>query len=264
MTRSRPEPSRVGVDESPGTVELLPNDLALARAQINSGQSGLAEGTLGRLIARLEASGKGSVDQLDVARALMAEAQWRLGRPVAAGASIGLIRAASPERKRPIISLIEAESLAAAGNTEAAAALAEKLVTAVGVEGAWLLRGGVASRVAWPLPPSLRAPARRMSRPAGLPLPPAFEPTPERAAAAQSRIGLAREAYSEKDLPEGDRQLAAALRLDPRLSTDGIDLLEATLGDESDPDRLLLYGDLLRAAGREAEAEAAVDRAAGA
>ena len=39
-------------------------------------------------------------------------------------------------------------------------------------------------------------------------------------------------------------------------------ILEATLGTEAPAERLLLYGDLLRAAGREADATVAFDRAA--
>ncbi len=63
-------------------------------------------------------------------------------------------------------------------------------------------------------------------------------------------------------MDEGDRQLAAALRLDPRIGPDGVAILEPTLEGEPPPERLLLYGDLLRAAGREAEATTAFDRAA--
>ena len=43
---------------------------------------------------------------------------------------------------------------------------------------------------------------------------------------------------------------------------EGIALLEPTLDDQSPTERLLLYGDLLRAAGRAAEASAVYDRAA--
>jgi hypothetical protein len=265
VTRSRPDgPPPSAGSGGASTIDLVPNDLALARAQMSSGLATLAEGTASRLIARLAVAGRGSQDQLDAARALLAEALWRQGRPLAAGAAVQQIRASSLERKRPIVKVIEAEALAAAGDADGATAIAEKVVGALGVDEAWRLRGGVASRVAWPLPPSLRAPARRSSRPAGMPLPATFEPTAERAAAARSRIDHAREAYEGTDLVEGDRQLAAALRLDPRLGGEGIGMLEATLGEEPDSDRLLLYGDLLRAAGREAEAEAALDRAASA
>ena len=264
MTTSRGDARQAGGGDAgaANSIDLFANDLALARAQIASGLSTLAEGTVLRLITRLEVAGRGSAEQLDLARGLLAETLWRQGRPIAAGAAVQLIRAAGNERKRPMITLIEAEALAAGGNVEAATVLAEKVVAAVGVDEAWRLRGGVASRVPWPLPPSLRAPARRASRPVGLPMPVSFESTPERAAAAQARINLAREAYEADDLVEGDRQLAAALRLDPRLGNEGIAMLETTLGEEPEPDRLLLYGDLLRSAGREAEAEAAVDRAA--
>jgi predicted negative regulator of RcsB-dependent stress response len=52
------------------------------------------------------------------------------------------------------------------------------------------------------------------------------------------------------------------VRLDPRLAEDGIDLVERTLGEEPAAERLLLFGDLLKAAGRGAEAAAAYSRAA--
>ena len=53
-----------------------------------------------------------------------------------------------------------------------------------------------------------------------------------------------------------------ALRLDLRIAPEGIALLEPTLDDQSATERLLLYGDLLKAAGRAAEASAVYDRAA--
>jgi hypothetical protein len=50
--------------------------------------------------------------------------------------------------------------------------------------------------------------------------------------------------------------------LDPRIAGEGVALVEATLGREPAPERLVLYGDLLRAADRPAEASEAYDRAA--
>ena len=244
------------------SIDLFPDDLALARAQINSGLASLAEGVLVRHIARLEVSGRGALDQIDAARSLLAEAIWRQGRPVAAAAVVDAIRNASVERKRPIIILIEAEGRAATGQAEQAARLAEQVVAAIGVDETWKLRAGVPSRIAWPIPPSFRMPARRLGEPAGGGPTPSAEPTPERTAAAHSRLEAARQAYAGADLDEGDRQLGAALRLDPRLASDGVAMLEPTLEPEPAADRLLLYGDLLRAAGREADAEASFDRAA--
>jgi hypothetical protein len=72
----------------------------------------------------------------------------------------------------------------------------------------------------------------------------------------------ARRAFADGDIDEGDRQLAAALRLDPRVAADGAAVLEQTLDEEPAAERLLLYGDLLRAAGREVDATHAFDRAA--
>ena len=243
-------------------VDLIPDDLALARAQLGSGLYGLAEGVLLRLIAGLEAAGKGGLEELDGARALLAEALWRQGRPLSAGAAIEAIRGTSQERRRPLVMLIEAEAVAAAGDPDRAARLAERVVSTVGVDEAWKLRGGVATRITWPAPSSFRAPARRTEGAGSLADGPAALPTPERTAAAHTRLEVARRAFGVGELDEGDRQLAAALRLDSRIGPEGAVMLEATLGNEPAAERLLLYGDLLRAAGREADATVAFDRAA--
>lgn len=241
-------------------VDLLPDELSLARAQLGSGLAVLAEGVLRRHIARLEASGRTSLEEVDAARSLLAESLWRQGRPHAAGAVIDAIRAGSIERRRPITMLIEAESLAAGGDPDRARALMERVVAAVGVDEAWRLRGGVASRLPWPVPPSLRAGSRRATSPA-MPTP-AAPPSPERIAAAHGRVEAARQAYGSDHPDVGDRELGLALRLDPGIAADGVDLLEPTLGSRAAADRLLLYGDLLRAAGRPTDAADAYDRAA--
>ena len=243
------------------TVDLLPDQLSLARVQLASGLHGLAEGVLLRLIAGLEAAGRGGLEELDAARSLLAECLWRQGRPLAAGAVVAGIRATSLERRRPLVMLIEAEALAASGDSDRAARLAERVVSAIGVDEAWKLRGGVATRITWPAPSSFRAPARRPDGVAAAPPAPAV-PTPARTAAAHARVEAARQAFADGDLDEGDRQLAAALRLDLRIGPDGAAILEPTLDAEAPPERLLLYGDLLRAAGREADATIAFDRAA--
>jgi len=54
----------------------------------------------------------------------------------------------------------------------------------------------------------------------------------------------------------------AIVRLDARIGPEGAAILEPSLGKEPPAERLLLYGDLLRAAGREADATVAFDRAA--
>ena len=56
-------------------VDLIPDDLSLARAQLAAGLTGQAEGSLRRHIARLDADGDNgrSLDELDAARALLAE-----------------------------------------------------------------------------------------------------------------------------------------------------------------------------------------------
>lgn len=243
------------------TVDLFPDQLSLARAQLASGMHGLAEGVLLRLIAGLEAAGRGGLEELDAARSLLAECLWRQGRPLAAGAVVATIRATSLERRRPMVMLIEAEALAAAGDSDRAARVAERVVSAIGVDEAWKLRGGVATRITWPAPSSFRAPARRAEATASSPVAPAT-PTPERTAAAHARLEAARKAFADDDPDEGDRQLAAALRLDARIGPEGAAILEPTLEGEAPAERLLLYGDLLRAAGREADATVAFDRAA--
>ena len=122
----------------------------------------------------------------------------------------------------------------------------------------WRLRGGVPGLVAWPLPPSMRD-AARGSTTAATPL---AADSPERIADAHRRLEAARAAYGAGELDRGDQELSIALRLDPRVAVAGIELLEAGLGDEPPGARLVLYGDLLRAAGRVAEASSAYDRAA--
>jgi hypothetical protein len=223
----------------------------------------MADGVLRRHIARLEAGGRGAMEELDVARALLAEVLWRHGRPLAAGAVVDSIRAGSLERRRPIVLLVEAEAMATGGDIERATALMEKVIDAVGVDEAWRLRGGVPSRLAWPLPTSMRPSARRPSGPAaGLHGAPPAPPSPERTAAAHVRLEAARQAYAAGREDEGDREMSLAMRLDPRVAAEGVALVEPTLGPRPGADRLLLYGDLLRAAGRSPEASEAYDRAA--
>jgi hypothetical protein len=69
-------------------------------------------------------------------------------------------------------------------------------------------------------------------------------------------------AYVAGAFERGDVEMAIAIRLDPSLAGDGVAILEPTLGGQPPSDRLLLYGDLLRAAGREVEANHAYDRGA--
>ncbi|HYN64391.1 MAG TPA: hypothetical protein VES36_07300 [Candidatus Limnocylindrales bacterium] len=244
-------------------VDLIPDELSLARAQLASGLLGMAEGGLRRHVARLDAGGRGALEELDAARALLAEVLWRQGRPLAGGAMVDSIRAGSLERRRPIVLLVEAEAMAASGDPDRAAALMERVIDAVGVDEAWRLRGGVPSRLAWPVPASMRATPRRPSTAtAGAPSTAALPPSPERTAAAHARLEAGRHAYNAGNDGEGDRELGLALRLDPRIAAEGVALVEPTLGPQPGADRLLLYGDLLRAAGRSPEASEAYDRAA--
>src|SRR6185369_1659139 len=132
-------------------IDLIPDDLSLARAQLSAGLLGQAEGSLRRHIARLDADDDGrGLDELDAARALLAESLWRQGRPLAGAAVIDTIRAGSLERRRPIVLLVEAEAMAAAGDPDRANALIERMIESMGVDEAWRLRGGVPSRLPWP------------------------------------------------------------------------------------------------------------------
>ncbi|HET7685766.1 MAG TPA: hypothetical protein VFM19_05135 [Candidatus Limnocylindria bacterium] len=240
-------------------IDLIPDELSLARSQLASGLASIAESTLRRRIAEIDVEG-GSRDELDAAQALLAEALWRQGRPRAAGAALDGLRPSSIERQRPLIGIIAAEAAAASGDPDGAARAAERVVSSVGVDEAWRIRGGVPGRVAWPVPPSMRPGTRRPAvAPFTAPIP---ADEPERTAAAHARLEAARQAYGAGEEGRGDRELMLALRLDARLAPEGIGLLEPALGAEPSAERLLLYGDLLRAAGRTADAAAAYDRAA--
>lgn len=249
-------------------VDLVPDEMALARAQLNAGLPALAEGTARRRLARIEADGNRNPDEADALRLLLAEALWRQGRPVAARVSLEGIRPSSPQRRLPVAMLIEAETLAAAGESDRAAGAQERLLAAIGVDEALELRAGVPGRLAWPLPSGMRPETPRAARPPWSPA--AAEQDDEgggamddeRVAAGRARMEDARVAYVAGDVARGDAQMSLAVRLEPALAADGVSILEPTLGGQPAPGRLLLYGDLLRAAGREVEATEAYDRAA--
>ena len=247
------------MNDDPYIIDLIPDELSLARTQLASGLAPIAETTLRRRIAQIEVEG-GSRDEADAANALLAEAMWRQGRHRAAGAALAAIRPSSLELRRPVVAIIAAEAAAADGDPERAARAAEAAIVSIGVDDAWRIRGGVAGRVAWPVPPSMRPSTRR---PAQAPFAEALVAgAPERTASAHARLESARQAYAAGEAARGDRELMLALRLDARVATTGIGLLEPELGELPAPERLLLYGDLLNAAGREAEATRAYDLAA--
>jgi hypothetical protein len=256
------------VAEETQVIDLVPDELTLARAQIDAGQAGIAEGTVRRRLAWLESEGAGVSDEADALRALLAESLWRQGRPVAARAALEAIRPSSPQRRLPATMIVEAESLAAAGEADRAAGVIERVVGAVGLDEAWELRGGIGGRATWPLPAALRPAEPAAPHPPwssqARPTPAAAEPVDdERVAAGRARLEEARVLYIAGDRGRGDAELSIALRLDPGLAADGVGILEPTLGGQPPRERLLLYGDLLRAAGREVEATEAYDRAAG-
>ena len=257
-------------EEAPHLIDAIPDDFGLARAQIDAGLPALAEGTVRRRLARLEADGTGGDDESDALRLLMAEALWRQQRPAAARVALEAIRPGSAQRRLPIALLIDAETLAAAGEADRAAGAQERLLTAIGADETFALRAGIEGRLGWPLPGELRAEPARAPRPPWSPsraeadaaadAPPVDD---ERVAQARARLEEARVAYVAGKLTRGDGEMSIAVRLDPGLSADGVTILEPTLGRQPARERLLLYGDLLRAAGREIEAQAAYERAAG-
>jgi hypothetical protein len=225
-------------------IDLVPDQLALARAQMDAAQYVVVEGTLRRRIATLEATGR-NPEELDAARALLAEALWRSGRPAAAYEAVSAVRPRGVERRRTITMMVEAEGLAAIGEQRQAEGLLERVVNAVGGDEAWRLRRGAPSRLEWPAPSWAGASSSAID-----------------ASPAEDRLGAAAVAYGAGDLVAGDRELALALRRDPLVAPAGIALLEPGLGTQPSAERLVLYGDLLRAAGRERDAAAAYDRAA--
>ncbi len=248
------------------TIDLLVDEMVLARAQLDAGQPGLAEGTLRARIATREAEQPAVDEELDALRTLLAEALWRQGRLASARASLDAVRPGSPQRRLPIASLIEAEALAAAGEPDRAIGALERVIAAVGVDNAHELRGGVTGRLTWPLPAELQPQPARPPRPpwTDRSAEPDLQPEVggERTASALRRLEEARAAYVAGNLGRGDSEMSIAVRVDPSLAGDGIAILEPTLGSQPAAERLLLYGDLLRAAGRVVEANQAYDRAA--
>jgi hypothetical protein len=249
------------------TVDLVSDELTLARAQLDAGQPALAEGTVRRRIAVREAGDTTGDEELDALRVLLAEALWRQGRLVGARAALDAVRQGSAQRRLPIVLLIEAESLAAAGEPDRAAGALERVIGSIGVDEAYALRAGVPGRLTWPLPGELLpTPARAARPPWSSPAGEADVSTPAeedaRTAAARVRMEEARVAYVAGDLARGDGEMSIAVRLDPALAGDGVAIMEPTLGGQPGSDRLLLYGDMLRAAGRRVEADRAYDRAA--
>jgi hypothetical protein len=258
------------VDEH--VIDLISDELGLARAQLDAGLASLAEGTSRRRLARIEADGGGD-DEADALRLLLSESLWRQGRPSSARVALDAIRPGSAQRRLPMAMLIDAETLAAAGELDRAAGVQERLVAAVGVDAAFALRAGVTGRLAWPLPAELRPEPAQPARPPWTLADdgPATDDeaaesdrpvSDERMASGRERLDDARLAYASGDFARGDGAMSIAVRLDPGLASDGVAALQPTLGDRPAPERLLLYGDLLRAAGRDAEAADAYDRAA--
>lgn len=252
-------------EEAVGGIDLVPDELTLARAQLAAGLPALAEGTARRRIALREADGTSGDDELDMLRVLLAEALWRQGRLVGARAALDAMRPSSAQRRLPIVLLIEAESLASSGEPDRAAGALERVIGAVGVDEAYALRAGVPGRLTWPLPGEL-IPSPSSGRPPWSQSAEEPEATlaeeDARTAAARVRLEEARVAYVAGDIERGDGEMSIAVRLDHELAADGVAIMEPTLGGQPNAERLLLYGDLLRAAGRRVEADRAFDRAA--
>jgi hypothetical protein len=147
-------------------VDAVADELGLARAQLDAGLAGVAEGTVRRRLARIEADDAESApDEADALQLLLAESLWRQQRPAAARVALGAISAGSPQRRLPMALLIEAETLAAFGEADRAAGAQERLLAAIGDDAAFELRGGVPGRLSWPLPAEMR-PETDIERPA--------------------------------------------------------------------------------------------------
>lgn len=139
-------------------IDAVADDLGLARAQLDAGLAGTAEGTVRRRLARIEADDAESApDEADALQLLMAESLWRQQRPAAARMALGAISAGSPQRRLPMALLIEAETLAAYGEADRSAGAQERLIAAIGDDAAFELRGGVPGRLSWPPPAEMRA-----------------------------------------------------------------------------------------------------------
>ena len=264
-----PADDEAGEDEVQ-IIDLVPDELTLARGQLDAGLPGLAEGTVLRRLAWLEADGVTPSDETDALRLLLAEGLWRQGRPASARRTLESIRPSSPQRRLPIAGIIEADVLAAAGERDRAAGTMERVVDAIGADAAFEIRGAMPGGLGWPLPADLRAEPARPARPPWATAPtdehgsgPPGNVDDERIAAGRGRMEEARVAYVGGDLERGDAEMSIAVRLEPGLANDGVRIIEPTLGAQPAAERLLLYGDLLRAAGRQAEADRAYDRAAG-
>ncbi len=208
-------------DEDRHVIDLVPDVLALARSQLDAGLHGMAEGTVRRRLARLEADAVAEAVEPDALRVLLAEALWRQGRVVAARQALDGIRAGSPQRRLPMAMLVEAELLAAMGERDRAVGAMERVVSAIGVDAAYELRGDLPGTLAWPLPaflaPSTPAPARApwAAGPAAAEREQPAEVDDDRVAAARSRVEEARVAYVAGELVRGDEELSLATRLDP-------------------------------------------------
>ena len=252
-------------EDAVGMIDLVPDELTLARAQLAAGLPALAEGTARRRIAVREADGTSGDEELDMLRVLLAEALWRQGRLVGARAALDAMRPSSAQRRLPIVLLIEAESLAVSGEPDRAAGALERVIGGVGVDEAYALRAGVPGRLTWPLPGELM-PSPLSARPPWSQSADEPDATPAeedaRTAAARVRLEEARVAYVAGDIERGYGVMSIAVRLDHELAADGVAIMEPTLGGQPNAERLLFYGDLLRAAGRRVEADRAFDRAA--
>jgi hypothetical protein len=229
------EPAGNG-EEGVQVVDLVADELTLARAQLDAGLPALAEGTVLRRLAWLEADGVGMNDETDALRALLAEALWRQGRLAGARRALEAIRPSSPQRRLPVSGIVEADALAAAGERDRAEGAMERVIDAIGADAAHEIRGGMTGPLPWPLPAELRAePARASRAPWGTAIERMDRAEPdaiddERMAAARGRLEEARVAYVSGALERGDAEMAIALRLEPLLATDGVAIIEPTLG----------------------------------
>ncbi|MFN2484277.1 MAG: hypothetical protein ABR509_04990 [Candidatus Limnocylindria bacterium] len=247
--------------EATAEIDLLPDEVALARSQLEGGLPLLAETTLRELLSRRDASGSADETALEPVYAVLAEALWRQQRPLEAGAVLAAVRPSSDLRRETVALMVDADAAAAAGDLARARALRDRVISSVGPEAAWLVRAGVPTTLDWPNPfEGASEPGAQTT--AAIEVAVARGPDPERPAAARARIGAARAAFAARDVARGEHELSLALRLDGRIADEGIALLESLPEAARDARTLMLYGDLLAAAGRPDEAAEVYGRAA--
>ncbi len=222
-----------------------PTALRLSRVHLRMGLQGLAR-------AELEAmAGRGTLDEAGLGD--LAEVRWRTGDLAGAGqAAEALVERGS---KGALVLIIAAEAVAALGRPAEARRLAARALETADVPIGALYAGMPRSRI-WPDAPGAGAANVRLSDEVAAPA----ERTADPAVATEVyERGLS--ALGDGDVSTAAARLGVALRLD---ATSAQRVLDAISDRTADPILALVRGDALRLLGRETEAMAAFDVAAGA